>query len=92
MVNARLNQCLCEHCENVSLNTKSIDRIATQHTRIRHENHAVALTTCENGGKSGAYCKCPDCDIDMLQTYLSPLENHRGQLSWHRWTSKKVTA
>ena len=92
MSNARLNQCLCEYCENVNLKVKAVNRISLRHTRINHVYHAVALSTCQGGGKACAYRQCGDCDIHLLEEYLTPLKNHVGELSWHRWSTKKVGA
>ena len=90
MASAGLNLCLCEYCANCDLKIKALNRIADSATRIRHVYHAVALSTCEGGGKACAYRQCPSCDIEKLDDHLTPLKNHAGQLSWHRWTTKKI--
>ena len=48
---------------------------------------------CEGDGKSCAYMTCSECGVGKLYDYLPPVKDleYQGVLSWHRWTTKKVT-
>ena len=90
MAAAGLNQCLCEYCTNADLKVQAYNKLVNSHQRIRHIYHAVSLSTCEEGGKTCSYRERGNCSITKLGDFLRPAENHVGQVTWHRWTSKKV--
>ena len=90
MIISHLDQCLCEDCGNCRLKILTVNRIAGIHCRIRSVYHAVALSTCEEAGKDCAYRKCPNCSVGKLEDYLAPIKTHEGEVTWHRWSNKKI--
>ena len=92
MMNTNLRQCLCEYCANVDLKLRALGNVFQMNNcRIRHKFHAMELSMCEGGGKCCAYRTCSECGVSKLGDYLAPVKDHQGLLSWHRWTTKKVT-
>ena len=51
----------------------------------------MELSTCEGDGKSCAYRTCSEYGVGKLDDYLAPVKEYQGVLSWHRWTTNKVT-
>ena len=92
MMKSNLQQYPCEYCANVDLKLRALGNICQIfNCRIRHKFQAVGLSMCEGGGKSWAYRTCSECGAGKLDDYVAPVKAYQGVLSWHRWTTKKVT-
>ncbi|KAK7106653.1 uncharacterized protein [Littorina saxatilis] len=94
MSQAKLRQCLCEYCTNVSLKLDTVKAVATQRREyqcvITNERAAVRIITCDPKQKSCCYSTCQQCSADLMDVYLQPLRDaDQGDLmKWYRWENQ----
>ena len=94
MVSNQLRQCLCEYCANADIKIHALNEVAAKvhpPAKLRHIYHAVKVTTCERGTKDCQYRQCGACGPEKLTDFLAPLRDHTGMITWHEWTTKKIT-
>ena len=94
MSQAKLRQCLCEYCTNVSLKLDTLKAMATSHREyqcvITNERAAVRIITCDPKQKSCCYSTCHQCSADLMDRHLQPLRDRdQGDLvKWYRWENQ----
>ena len=95
MWQAKLRQCLCEYCTNVSLKLQTVKTTAISlHLNrciVGSERDAVALITCSVRQKRCCYGDCEKCGLGQLDEHLKPLLDINPTLpvKWYRWDTVK---
>jgi hypothetical protein len=94
----KLNQCLCEKCENCDLKLKALNRLLFDaklpQRKIVDRIECMNLTLCDYDGNYPAKeCierKCQRCGVKKLREYLKPLTSSAGsqQCKWNEWRLK----
>ena len=93
MSQAKLRQCLCEYCTNITLKLDTLKSFATRHRQygciINNERDAVRIITCDPKEKSCCYGFCDKCSVDDMDDHMFPLLTHQGdQVKWYRWENR----
>ncbi|KAK3739346.1 hypothetical protein RRG08_041667 [Elysia crispata] len=92
----KLNQCLCEMCENVQLKTKTLNPHLPQERRLRSLFDVVRAMLCPSESPfHDLKClklECPNCGIQKLKRHLEVEKSSlKNVVNWSRWEANKET-
>ena len=92
----KLNQCLCEMCENVQLKTKTLNPHLPQERRLRSLFDVVRAMLCPSESPfHDLKClklECPNCGIQKMKRHLEVEKSSlKNVVNWSRWEANKET-